>query len=187
MAMDDVAPSKSRLKLYFTTPHTSFASIREIMTLSGHLSVPEASLQDLRSFIATILGLPDDQPEHAEIPLPGSAPKHPGPCFVYFFDVAPNAALDVKLYLACRAYAPSNDREIARRLTGWMEARGRGAYCARYVDMLEAVAEHRGLESGKGMHSYLSYQCNRRGGEPDIKSYFTPEVYHPARFGVGNN
>ncbi|CAN8095471.1 unnamed protein product [Discula destructiva] len=187
LAMDNVKPNKSRLKLYFATPRTTFASVREIMTLAGHLSIPEPSLQDLRSFITAILGLPHDYPESAAIPVPTCAlqsEREPAPCFVYFFDIAPNAALDVKLYLSMRTYA-HDDLEIARRLSGWLEARGRGAYCDRYVDMLEAVAEHRELEAGKGIHSYLSYQCSRTGGEPDIKSYFTPEAYHPARFSDG--
>ncbi|KAJ5176142.1 aromatic prenyltransferase [Penicillium canariense] len=30
------------------------------------------------------------------------------------------------------------------------------------------LAEHRGLENGKGMHAYISYQCSQKG-ELDIK------------------
>lgn len=48
--------------------------------------------------------------------------------------------------------------------------------------MMEAIAEHRNLGAGKGMHSYLRYQFGKIGNEPDIKSYFTPKAYHPQRF-----
>lgn len=185
--MDDISPKKSRLKLYFTTPHTSFASLREIMTLGGRIDVSEASLQDLRSFINTILGLPTDYPESAETPVGNKTHQWVKdevlvPCFVYFFDVAPaTATVDIKFYLPTRTYGP-DDLEIARRLSRWMDAQGRGKYCERYIRLMEAIAEHRGLAAGKGMHSYLSYQFGKNGGEPDIKSYFTPEAYHPQRY-----
>jgi DMATS type aromatic prenyltransferase len=100
---------------------------------------------------------------------------------VYFFDVAPhNSIPDVKFYLPTRRYGP-DDRQIALRLMEWMKARGRGKYCEQYLHMMETLAEHRGLENGKGLHTYISYQIGK-SSEPDIKSYLTPETYHPARF-----
>lgn len=68
----------------------------------------------------------------------------------------------------------------------WMHAHGRGAYADAYLGMLEKLAERRGLENGKGMHAYISYQCTEMG-EPDIKSYISPELYHRARYAVVEN
>ncbi|KAI1503388.1 dimethylallyl tryptophan synthase GliD1, partial [Biscogniauxia marginata] len=187
LAMDDVAPSKSRLKLYFTTPHTSFLSVREIMTMGGLIDVPETGMQDLRSFIAATLGLPDDYPEDAEIPSepPGGKKWALSEAlvdgYVYYFDIAPhNKVPGIKFYNPTRRYGP-DDLAIAKGLMNWLKARGRGAYCDNYLRMMESVAEHRGLENGKGMHTYISYMFDKNG-EPDIKSYIGPEAYHPARF-----
>lgn len=38
-----------------------------------------------------------------------------------------------------------------------------------------------GLENGKGMHAYICYQCTDKG-VPDVKSYFSSELYHRARY-----
>lgn len=157
------------------------------MTMGGLINVSESSLQDVRSLIETLLELPSDYPEDADMPITPPVgktwvdTKDLVECFVYFFDVAPqNSKPDVKLYLPTRRYGP-DDLAISHRLVDWMKARGRGAYSDRYLTMMESVAEHRGLENGKGIHSYISYQF-KENGEADIKSYFTPETYHPARF-----
>lgn len=192
MGMDDVEPSKSRLKMYFTSRHTSFDSVREIMTMGGLRDLPESSLQDLRSLILAILGLPSDFPENAEI-----TPESTGGSewsdfealcegFIYFFDIAHTSGKpEVKFYLTTRKYG-SDDLTIARNLVAWMHAHGRGAYADAYLGMLERLSEHRGLENGKGMHAYISYQCTEKG-EPDIKSYISPELYHRARYAVVGN
>ncbi|KAI1810885.1 aromatic prenyltransferase [Poronia punctata] len=187
LAMDDVKPSQSRLKVYFTTPHTSFASLRRIMTMDGTLEVPETSIQDVRSLVEAILDLPKDYPEDANVPTTDPVgktwvdTKDLVECFVYFFDIAPGREKpDVKLYLPTRRYGP-DDLTISHRLMDWMKSRGRGGYCDEYLRMMQVVGEHRGLENGKGIHSYISYHVNKNG-EADIKSYFTPETYHPARF-----
>ncbi|KAI9677128.1 MAG: hypothetical protein M1822_008237 [Bathelium mastoideum] len=188
MGMDDVAPSKSRLKMYFTSAHTSFNSVREIMTMDGLRSIPESSLQDLRSMILAVLGLPADYPEDAEIPVGSDAdsewPDFAALCegFIYFFDIARTSGTpDVKFYLTTRKYG-ADDLTIARNLTEWMSAHQRGNYAGAYMGMLERLAAHRGLENGKGMHAYISYQCSTDGEEPDIKSYISPELYHKARY-----
>ncbi|KAK1454240.1 aromatic prenyltransferase [Colletotrichum cuscutae] len=188
MGMDNVTPSKSRLKMYFTSRHTCFNSVREVITMGGLRDVSEASLQDLRSLILAILGLPEDYPEDAEF-APTSASgdnkwdDFDALCegFTYFFDIAPSSGTpDVKFYLPTRKYGP-DDLTIARNLVAWLRERGRGAYCNEYLAMLEKLAVHRGLENGKGMHAYISYQCTDKG-EPDIKSYISPELYHKARY-----
>ncbi|KAI1169931.1 aromatic prenyltransferase [Nemania sp. FL0916] len=187
LAVDNVPSSQSRLKIYFMTPHTSFASLREIMTMGGSINVPETNLREIRSLIETILGLPSDYPEHHNMP-------HQRPlgdtwvdvkglvdCFVYFFDIAPGREKpDVKFYLPTRSFGP-DDLTLCHRLMQWMSTHGRGAYCDNYLAMMKVIGEHRGLENGKGIHSFISYQANACG-EADIKSYFTPEVYHPARY-----
>ncbi|KAH7322473.1 aromatic prenyltransferase [Stachybotrys elegans] len=188
LAWDNVTPSKSRLKWYFVTRNTSFKSVREIMTMGGRLDVTEDNLQDLRSLITAILELPADYPEDQNFPLPPPAAKtwseqeNQAETFAYYFDIAPRNGIkpDVKIYLPTRSYGP-NDLAIAHHLVDWMRARGRGAYGDQYLAMLKRICDHRQLENGKGIHSYITYQFGKNG-VPDVKSYLISETYHPARF-----
>ncbi|RYP93166.1 hypothetical protein DL770_000740 [Monosporascus sp. CRB-9-2] len=65
LGMDNVEPSKSRLKTCFASRHTGFESVRGTMTMGGLRDVSEFSLQDLRPLILAILGLPGDYPGDA--------------------------------------------------------------------------------------------------------------------------
>ncbi|EER38497.1 dimethylallyl tryptophan synthase GliD1 [Histoplasma capsulatum H143] len=188
MGMDNVEPSKSRLKMYFTSANTSFKSVREIMTMGGISDISEESLQNLRSMILAVLGLPADFPEGKEISVESTTAGQTWKdlealCegFIYFFDIAPTSGRpQVKFYLTTRKYG-ADDLTIARNLMAWMDEQGRGTNCDAYIGMLKRLAEHRGLENGKGMHGYISYQCSQKG-EPDIKSYISPELYCKAGY-----
>ncbi|RYP67279.1 hypothetical protein DL770_008646 [Monosporascus sp. CRB-9-2] len=189
LAVDDVEPASSRLKLYFQTPRTSFSSVREIMTLGGLIAVPEASLRNLRDLIVSAVGLPDDFPDDAELPCPDYNPAAKDnfvdmPILLqgslYYFDLAPGATIpDIKYYASARRYARS-DLSWARGVASWMKSRGRGAYCDRYLGLLESFAQHRSLDEGTGIQAYLSCLF-RKDGELDITSYVSPEAFHPSR------
>lgn len=191
LAVDDVVPAKSRLKLYLRTPHTSFSSVREIMTLGGRIAVPEAQLQDLRSLIAAVTGLPEDFPEDAQVSrTPAGHPDGrntfveglPGLLsgYIYYFDIPPGAVLpEIKFYSQVRHYG-WDDLSLARGVTGWMDAHGRGQYCQRYITMLESLSPYRRLDEGKGIQVYLSCLF-KKTGDLDITSYVVPEVCAPAQ------
>ncbi|KAK8076003.1 hypothetical protein PG994_003275 [Apiospora phragmitis] len=68
LAVDCVQPEKSRMKLYMNTPRTSFASVRDIMTLGGRITgeVVDSQLRALRELIRAVLGLPEDFSDEAE-------------------------------------------------------------------------------------------------------------------------
>jgi DMATS type aromatic prenyltransferase len=190
LAVDNVTPAKSRLKFYFQSPHTSFSSVREIMTLGGLISVPEQQLKDLRSLIAAVTGLDEDFPEDTEVPC---APEYDPAAkdnfvelpillsgYLYYFDIAPGATMpDIKFYTPVRRYG-QDDLTLAKGLTAWMEAHGRGAYCDRYISMLQSLAQHRRLDEGKGLQTYVSCLI-KKNGELDITTYIGPEAFDPAR------
>jgi len=192
IGVDNVAPSKSRLKWYFHTPHTSFKSVRDIMTLGGRIATPhmDQQLEDLHDLIKAIVGLPADFSEDSEVP--------PGPTFgssttdtfgelssllcgyLYYFDIAPGNALpDVKIFVPTRYYGP-DDLSQAHGIMSWMESRGRGAYCQRYLRMLQTLSEHRSLVEGKGLQSYIS-ALFKPNGDLDITTYLGAEAFHPSR------
>ena len=187
MGMDNVKPPKSRLKVYFTSRHTSFQSFKEFMTIGELRDVSESSLQNPRSLILAVLGLLDIYSEDAEVSVESTGSNKwrdfEALCegYTYFFDIAPTSGKpEVKFYLNTRKYR-ADDLTIAQNLVAWLHAHGRGAYADACLGMLEKLAEHRGLENGKGLHAYISYQCTEKG-EPDIKSYISPELYHRARY-----
>lgn len=190
VAVDNITPAQSWLKFYFRTPHTSFSSVREIITLGGRIAVPEAQLQDLRTLVAAAAGLEPDFAEDAEVPL--ASEYNPASKdafgelpvllsgFIYYFDIAPGAVLpDIKFYIQVRHYG-RDDLSLARAITNWMEAHGRGQYCDRYLSMLESLSHHRRLDEGKEIQVYLSCLF-KKNGELDITSYIAPELFAPAR------
>ena len=201
VSVDNVAPEKSRLKWYFNTPHTSFASVREIMTLGG-LVVTEhtaAQLADLHELIKGVLDLPAGFPEDAQvtdIKRPATAAAVNGnsttatngkssdenaeeppplmPGYAYYFDIAPGYALpEIKLNIPLKFYG-RDDLNLARSTVDWMDARGRGAYGATYLNMLNRLAED-ALEETHGLQSFISCLF-RRNGDLDITTYISAKA-----------
>ncbi|VUC37198.1 unnamed protein product [Clonostachys rosea] len=191
IAVDDVEPAASRLKLYFQTPRTSFNSIREVMSLGGKIQVPEKSLRDLRDLIVSAAGLADDFPDDAELPLPEYNPAAADnftelPILLqgslYYFDIALGAkteSLGIKYYASARRYAGS-DLSWARGVMSWMRSKGRGEYCDKYLSLLESFSPHRSLGGDTGIQAYMSCMF-KAGGELDVTSYVSPEAFHPNR------
>lgn len=190
LAVDDVVPDKSRLKFYFQTPHTSFKSVREIMTLGGRIPVAEEKLQDLRTLISAVTGIDPDFPEDAEVPC---APEYDPAAkdnfvelpillsgYLYYFDIAPKNKLpEIKFYTPVRRYG-RDDLALAKGTVAWMKSHGRGEYCDRYMDMLQGICQHRPLDKGKGLQTYVSCLF-KKNGDLDITSYIGPEAFDPAR------
>ena len=190
LAVDNVKPEASRMKFYFQCPKTSFESVRNIMTLGGRITGIDEQLKDLHQLIKAISWLPEDFPEDAEVP----AAEHYNPSakenfvelpillsgYLYYFDIAPGAKKpEIKFYTPVRRYG-RDDLSLAKGIIGWMESKGRGAYCQRYLSMLESLAEHRRLDEGQGVQTYVSCLF-KKSGELDITTYLAPEAFHPIR------
>ncbi|KAI1113186.1 dimethylallyl tryptophan synthase GliD1 [Nemania sp. NC0429] len=187
--------SQSRIKLYAQTPITTFAAVRAMMTLGGLKDVPESRIEDLRDFIMSVLGLPADFADDAELPMPMSRSTESKEGFenltillrgsMCYFDLAVGAKVpEVKFYLLARRYA-SDDRSLARGVTSWMESRGRGEFCPNFLSALQSIAQHRSLDKGTGIQTYISFLISP-SGEIDVTSYLCPEALHPARMATSN-
>ncbi|KAL3443126.1 aromatic prenyltransferase [Aspergillus insuetus] len=171
----------SRVKFYFRSPKTTFASVREIMTLGGRISTPhlEVQLGKLHSLLEEITGLPENYPDDADVPVyhgfgTGNSLLRRAAYYLYYFDIAPGAEVpDIKFYTALSHYG-QNDRMSAEGTCQFMEREGRGAYAGNYMRMLERVAGERTLETGNGLQSYLAVLF-RGDGELDVTSYFLTE------------
>ena len=191
-AVDCVAPEKSRLKWYFQSPDTSFASVRNIMTLNGQRTDLDFELSELKSLLTSVLGLPADYPEESDVPL---APQYnpansendnfvalPGLLtgYVWYFDIPPRSSVpEVKLYIPVWRYGQT-DFKVADATARWMNKRGRGSHSDRFLNMMQNVASHRHLDDSLGLQTYVSCVL-RKGKEPDVTTYMSAELLHPQR------
>lgn len=189
LAIDCVEPSKSRVKLYVQTPHTTFDSVRAIMTMGGAIKGLEGVLADLEDLIQLAAGVERGYPSSRELPAsPGYAPAALANFkdlpillsgYLYYFDVAPGSSVpDIKFYIPIRRYG-RDDLQIARGIMQWMEARGRGRFNDNYMRILQSLSTHRTLESAIGVQTYIS--CAFQKGDLSITTYMGPEAFHPAR------
>lgn len=188
LAVDCVAPVKSRLKWYFVNPHTSFASVKSIITLGGRRPNMEHTLDEVRSLIHAALGLPPGFPDDQELPTAvrfdhtsehfvGPPPSEAPPGLIYYFDIRPDTALpEVKIYVPVWRYA-ENDAAAARGIAGWMTERGRGAYASRFAEAMEGmVAAYRSLESDTGLQASVGIVCTEGEAELGVTTYMSPEA-----------
>jgi hypothetical protein len=67
--VDTISSPRSRMEWYFFSPNTSFAAVREIMTLGGQVQHDklEEQMQGFYTLIKLIMGLPGGFPEIANI------------------------------------------------------------------------------------------------------------------------
>ncbi|KIA75752.1 hypothetical protein HK57_00487 [Aspergillus ustus] len=119
LAIDMDPPQASRLKIYFRNRATSFASVRQMMTLGGRVSRPELAtgLENLRRLWDAMLdqaGVSDDEPLSAagkEKASNNNGHRTAGLLYnVEFRSGSPEPK--VKIYIPVRHYAPSDDRVI---------------------------------------------------------------------------
>ncbi|OQE36015.1 hypothetical protein PENCOP_c012G04148 [Penicillium coprophilum] len=180
-------PSKSCLRLYFIASHSSFASVRRIMSLGGRIQVPESHLQELCALICAVSGLDLELPEYQETPFITNSHYNTATkdnfrelpeilhSYVYSFDIAPGKTVpDVEFHTPVRGYGPTN-RILAANLIDWMEKRGRGMYAGEYLGMLEHLSQDGRLRYGKGAQTYISALI-KHDGELDVTSYLGPAV-----------
>ena len=172
-AIDCVAPCRSRLKIYMRSRSTSFASVRDIMTLGGTLDGSSLThgLHELQKLWRLVL--PQWQPFSPDDDLRQNNHRTAG--VLYYFDIKQGTALPgVKIYIPVRHYGP-NDLAIADGLQLYLKSRGQGHFARKYVEALEGIAPPASLRSRCRIQTYIG--CSIVGGQLKLTSYLTPEVY----------
>lgn len=141
---------------------------------------------DLRTLISAVTGIDSDFPEDAEVPC---APEYDPAAkdnfvelpillsgYLYYFDIAPKNKLpEIKFYTPVRRYG-RDDLALAKGTVAWMKSHGRGEYCDRYMNMLQGICQHRPLDKGKGLQTYVSCLF-KKNGDLDMTSYIGPEAF----------
>ncbi|KAL4942709.1 tryptophan dimethylallyltransferase-domain-containing protein [Aspergillus oleicola] len=187
LAVTNTTPSQSHLKSYFHSPHTSFTSVRQILTLGGNNPLAEPLLRDLHSLITAITLLSPDFSEEAEIQR-AAEPHQPQPQYpaatepvlsgyIYSFVIVPGETTnipEITLYIPVLG-SEANDELITQALTAWLTARNRGQYTSRYRDMIARITPQRDLGNCKGVQTYVGCMFTKTG-ELDITSYIRPRL-----------
>lgn len=174
LAIDNIDPSKSRIKLYFQTSSTNFDSVREIMTLGGLVMGMDRPIDDVVKFIRYASGLSSDHPADKDIPPVHSHFPIIADGYIYYFDIAPHAVFpEVKILTPVYRWG-KDDHSIAMGICTWMQEMGRGQYCDNYMHILGAMTED--LNTSRGLHTFLGCLC-KKDGQVDVTSYLNPNVY----------
>lgn len=189
LAVDNV--EGGRLKFYFQSPHRTFTSVREILTIGGRVQREglEEQLLSLHDLLNAVTGQSPDFPEDGEPPIVEEdvtadldTDGHPELMsgYLYYFDIAPGATLpEIRFYVPIRRYCKS-DLDLAQSLTTWMAANGRGAYCQQYLDLVHSLAEHREVSKDRGLQRYIACLL-AKNGEIEVTTYLAPEMYEKVR------
>jgi DMATS type aromatic prenyltransferase len=152
-SLDLTAHDTARIKVYFRHHHATAADLERVIGRFGGVRPGE-----VRAFCATVLG--HDGPY---VPRPLVS------CWSFSRGVEPSGAT---LY-APIAYYVRDDAEAQGRIRRWLGATG--VETERYDRAIAAYAP-RSLDSGVGMHSYVSFK--RDAGVPKVTCYLAPEAHH---------
>ena len=178
LSVDCVDPCKSRLKYYVRSPYTSFSSVCTVLTLDDKIHSVKAhnGLETLRKLWQLVFGLEDGFSPDKEL----ASKEHETAGILYNFDIRPGVSSpEPKIYLPVRHYGRS-DQHIAQGITEFLRQHGGQQFVASYLTMLESLCDHRALDSGCGLQTYIS--CTVKEGQLSLASYIGPEIYHPARW-----
>ncbi|PYI09175.1 aromatic prenyltransferase [Aspergillus sclerotiicarbonarius CBS 121057] len=173
LAIDMIPAVDSRLKIYFRNRQTSFASIRQMMTLGNRITTPslEVGLQNLRRLWGALLGqagVLDDTP------LPGGNHRTGG--ILYNMEFRPgSSAPKIKIYIPARHYAAS-DWHVITALNEYMygvNGQSQKPNMPTYADAFRKVFTHDALHE-RGLHTYIACSV-QAGGDLRVVSYINAQ------------
>ncbi|KZL75004.1 dimethylallyl tryptophan synthase 1 [Colletotrichum tofieldiae] len=188
LGIDIVDPADARLKFYCVESHTSFESVKTVLSVGGKINPNAEMLDKIWELMKTVCDLPNDFPRNENFP---KAPQYNASTdgintaglwgtFVYYFDIGlrRDELPDIKLYIPVCHYG-TDDKAIATAITTWMKDNGRGQYVDAYWDSLHKIISHRKLDESRGAHMWLSMML--KGGKLQVTTYIAPEGHHPKR------
>ncbi|KAF1949521.1 aromatic prenyltransferase [Byssothecium circinans] len=177
VAIDCIGSEESRFKIYLRSPHTSFASVCEMMTLGSTLdSLPAMARTNLKDLWRLTLGLSPNFSE-ADNLRPN---RHETAGILYYFDIKlRGSSLQPKLYIPVKHYA-TNDASAAHGLGMYLKSRGQDTYFPNYMRALQRTCTHRSLDADSGYQTYIGTSV-QRDGSLSLCSYISGEAYYTNR------
>ncbi|KAL8654521.1 MAG: hypothetical protein Q9226_003402 [Calogaya cf. arnoldii] len=182
VAIDCVAPQDSRLKLYIRSSETSFDSVCNMLSMGNKIDLPHKDLEELKDLWYLALSLENTFPTSQQLP----STSHDTSGVLYNYDIkAGYDRPETKVYIPVKHHGKS-DEAVARGLVSYLRSRDRGRYVDGFMRVLEGLCAHRGLATDCGVQTYISVAFH--AGKLNLTSYFSPEIYHEARWtnGSGN-
>ncbi|KAI9148238.1 4-O-dimethylallyl-L-tyrosine synthase [Paramyrothecium foliicola] len=180
LALDLVPIDESRFKIYFRDRRTSFASVRENMSLGGQIQGEEFEigmqrLKTLWDALMSTRGLPDDTP------LPDNDHRTAGILYNVEFR-AQSKQPKVKIYIPVRHYA-RNDEHVVETLIWFLsnennsqsELRKTAARPEQYQACLHGIFNKADMTAGSGIHTYIGCSVQNHG-KLRVVSYINPQV-----------
>lgn len=179
VAVDCVDPALSKLKIYFRSPTTTFASVRDVLTAGGSLTGwTRQQMDKVRELWLKVLGLPSDFPDDAE--LPHNSSETGG--VLYNYDIkAGNQEPETKVYIPVKHYGQT-DEIVARGLVDFMrpELGHEERHYENFLNTLNKFSSYADPSKERGQQTYIS--CALKGGKLSLTSYLSPQIYHPGRW-----
>ncbi|RAL13170.1 aromatic prenyltransferase [Aspergillus homomorphus CBS 101889] len=177
MAIDLVDPAQSRIKIYFRSRETSFASVRRTMSLGGKVSDPwlQPGLRNLKRLWDNVLDQGDVPEEGA---LRGTTSTHRTAGMLYNVEFRLGSETPkVKIYIPVRHYARS-DWQVFTGLREYLrggEANGQASASIPHYGRALGTILTSALENQTGIHTYIGCSV-QRGGELRVVSYINGQT-----------
>ena len=175
----DCITQEPRIKVYMRSPDTSFASVRNLLSRFEEPTLISNGLEELRDLWTRMFDLDDNFDFNSQL----RPNDHQTSGILYYLEVRPNSRkVTSKVYLPVRHYG-TNDWSIALGLTNFFKARKRiqANIADQYLAALRAVCNHRRLDRGRGMHTYIA--ATVKNNSLHITSYLKPEIYRRKGYG----
>ncbi|KAM3081913.1 hypothetical protein ACMFMG_004377 [Clarireedia jacksonii] len=177
IAIDCIAPSKSRMKVYARTPHISLGEVLAVMSMFEDKSKILNGLEELSELWHLVFSHPrnDGNEKHTgQLPFK----EHNTSGILFYFEVRPGSSkITTKVYLPVRHYG-HDDLSIARGLQTFIQKRRvlLHNFAENFVEALQQICAPRRLEAATGLQTYIS--CRIDNDALDITSYLNPEIYN---------
>ncbi|KAL8950991.1 MAG: hypothetical protein Q9222_003006 [Ikaeria aurantiellina] len=137
VAIDCVAPAKSRVKIYFRSASTNILSVRSNMTLDGQVTPTgtRRGLLELERLWDLVFGKEREIDRSADL----RRSDHRTSGILYYYELRPGQELpSAKVYLPVRHYGKS-DKAVSTALTTFLEGRGDVWQPAAYIQALKTT------------------------------------------------
>ncbi|KAF1950337.1 aromatic prenyltransferase [Byssothecium circinans] len=132
LAIDLLPPTNSRIKIYFRSQRTDFASVARIMTLNNTIK-DRQYMQGIRK-LHTLWTAIFESSDSTEESLPEKSHRTAGVLYYVDFRIGDNIP-KAKVYIPVRHYAKS-DQHILQALTDYLEKDGKKEYLHGYRSVL---------------------------------------------------
>ncbi|KAL9085812.1 MAG: hypothetical protein Q9165_007444 [Trypethelium subeluteriae] len=173
IAFDCVAPTRSRMKIYVRSSDTSFASVKNIMSLYEDSSTIANGLEELRRLWEILFV--KDEPFDPTRQLPPV--EHETSGILFYIEAHPASRhKNVKVYLPVKHYA-NNDWSTAQGLASFIRQRNacQSGLADSYLGALTEACRHRNLKEKRGLQTYIA--CKIENNSLSITSYLSPDIY----------